>query len=142
LEMVRALGAERVIDYTKEDFTKGSDVYDLIIDTVGTHSLSEYRRVLTPRGALVMVGALSDEPWLGPLTGSIKAKIVAPFVSQQLIFFLAEITPADLENLAALMLAGKVTPVIDRRYPLNAVPQAMRYLEEGHARGKVVIDVE
>jgi NADPH:quinone reductase-like Zn-dependent oxidoreductase len=141
VDMVRAIGADRVIDYTKEDFTKRPEVYDVIIDTVGTHSLSDYRRALTPQGSLVIVGALSDEPWLGPLADTLKAKLVAPFVSQRVVFFLAQMKPEDLQTLRTLMEAGKVTPVIDRRYPLSEVPQAIRYLEQGHARGKVVIDV-
>jgi NADPH:quinone reductase-like Zn-dependent oxidoreductase len=141
LAMVRALGADRVIDYTQEDFTKASQRYDLIIDIVGTHSLSDYRRVLNPHGSLVIAGSLDKGRWLGPLTGSIDAWFYAQFVSQKVIFLFANLNPEDLYALRDLMQAGKITPVIDRRYALSEVPEAIRYLEQGHARGKVVIKV-
>jgi NADPH:quinone reductase-like Zn-dependent oxidoreductase len=141
LAMVRSLGADRVIDYTQEDFTKASQQYDLIIDIVGTHSLSDYRRVLNPHGSLVIVGSLDKGRWLGPLTGSIDVWLYAPFVSQKLIFMFADLNPEDLDVLRDLMQAGKITPVIDRRYALSEVPEAIRYLEQGHARGKIVIKV-
>ena len=140
--MVRSIGADDVIDYTHEDFTKGSQRYDLIIDNVGSHSLSEYRRVLTPHGALVMVGGPNNGAFLGPLSGSIKAMLVSPFVGQQLIFMLAKLNKDDLGTLGDLMQARKVTPVIDRRYKFSEVPEAIRYLEEGHARGKVVVNLD
>ena len=142
LTLVRSIGADHVIDYTREDFTQGSQHYDLILDNVGTHSLSEYRRVLNPQGALIMVGAQDKGKWLGPLSGSISAMLVAPFVSQKLVFMLAELKPDDLGTLRELMQAGKLRPVIDRQYRLSEVPEAIRYLEAGHARGKVVITVE
>jgi len=141
LAMVRALGADRVIDYTQEDFTKESQRYDLIIDIVGTHSLSDYRRVLNPHGLLVIAGSLDRGRWLGPLTGSIDAWLYAHFVSQQVIVLFAQLNPEDLDVLRDLMQAGKITPVIDRQYALSEVPEAIRYLEQGHARGKVVIKV-
>jgi NADPH:quinone reductase-like Zn-dependent oxidoreductase len=141
LAMVRSLGADRVIDYTQEDFTKESQRYDLIIDIVGTHSLADYRRVLNPHGSLVMAGSLDKGRWVGPLTGSIDALLYAHFVSQKLIFLLAHLNPEDLDVLRDLMQAGKITPVIDRQYALSDVPEAIRYLEQGHARGKVVITV-
>jgi NADPH:quinone reductase-like Zn-dependent oxidoreductase len=142
LAMVQAIGADHVIDYTKEDFTRGSQRYDLIIDNVGTHSLSDYRRVLAPHGALVMVGGPNEGVWIGALSGSIRAMIVSPFVPQKLVFLLAELSPADIGYLRDLLQAGKITPVIDRRYPLRELPEAIRYLEQGHARGKVAIDVD
>jgi NADPH:quinone reductase-like Zn-dependent oxidoreductase len=138
----RSLGADRVIDYTQEDFTKGSQRYDLIIDNVGSHSLSEYRRVLTPQGMLVIVGGPSDDPWLGPLSTSIKAALVDPFVSQKLSFFMADLNQTDLGTLGQLAATGKLTPVIDRRYPLSDTAAAIRYVEEGPARGKVVITLD
>ena len=141
LALVRSIGAVQVIDYTKEDFTEGSQRYDLIIDTVGTHSMWDYRRVLKPDGTLVMVGALDKGRWLGPLWGSAKAWLMSPFVSQKFIFFLADLDQADLGVLRDLMEAGKVTPVIDRTYALSETPAAMGYLEQGHARGKVVVTV-
>jgi NADPH:quinone reductase-like Zn-dependent oxidoreductase len=138
-EMVKSIGADRVIDYTQEDFTQGSARYDLIIDTVGNHSLSEIRRVLTPNGALVIVGGPSDNAWIGPLTGLIKATLMAPFVSQKMIFMLAQANKDDLEILRDMMQTGKLTPVIDKRYKLSETAQAIGYLEKGHARGKVIV---
>jgi NADPH:quinone reductase-like Zn-dependent oxidoreductase len=140
--MVKSIGADHVIDYTKEDFTQGSVRYDLIIDNVGNHTLSEYRHVLTPNGALVMVGGPSDNSWLGPLTTSVKAYFVSPFVKQKMIFMLAQENKDDLNVLSDLMQAGKLTPVIDRRYPLAETAQAISYLEQGHAKGKVIITVD
>ena len=140
--MVRSIGADRVIDYTREDFTRRPERYDSIIDTVGTHSLSDYARVLNPKGSLVIVGGPSDEPWLGPLSLLIEAKLAAPFFSQRFVFFLAQIRQSDLDVLRELLQAGKITPVIDRRYPLADTAAALRYLELGHARGKVIISVE
>jgi NADPH:quinone reductase-like Zn-dependent oxidoreductase len=142
LAMVRSIGADHVIDYTREDFTQGSLRYDLIVDNVGTHSLSQYRRVLNPQGALVMVGGPNDGRWIGPLSASIKAMLVGPFVSQKLVFIIAKLNQDDLGVLRDLMLTGKLTPVIDRRYKLSETAEAIRYLEEGHARGKVVITLE
>jgi NADPH:quinone reductase-like Zn-dependent oxidoreductase len=142
LAMVRSIGADHVIDYTREDFTQGSVRYDLIVDNVGTHSLSDYRRVLNPQGALVMVGGPNDGRWIGPLSSSIKAMLVAPFVSQKMVFILAQLKQADLGVLRDLMQTGKLTPVIDRRYKLSETAEALSYLEEGHARGKVVITMD
>lgn len=142
VELVRAIGADHVIDYTQEDFTQSEQRYDLILDNVGNHSLSEYRRVLKPKGTLVMVGGPSGDPWIGPLAQPIKAMFVSPFVSQELVMFLAELNQKDLEFLSDLMQAGKVTPVIDKRYALSEAPAAIGYLEEGRARGKVVVNME
>ena len=142
VEMVKSIGADHVIDYTKEDFTHGSEHYDLIIDNVGNHTLSELRHVLTPNGALVMVGGPSDNAWLGPLTGSVNAYFVARFVSQKLIFILADANQDDLNVLRDLMQAGKLIPVIDRRYTLAETAQAIGYLELGHAKGKVIVTVD
>jgi NADPH:quinone reductase-like Zn-dependent oxidoreductase len=141
LAMVRSLGADRVIDYTQEDFTMGSQRYDLIIDIVATHSLSDYRRALNPHGSLVIVGSLDRGRWLGPLAGTIDAWLYSPFISQKLIFLFAHLNPEDLDVLRDLMREGKITPVIDRQYTLSEVPEAIRYLEQGHARGKVVVTV-
>jgi NADPH:quinone reductase-like Zn-dependent oxidoreductase len=141
LGLVRSIGADQVIDYTHEDFTKLSQQYDLIIDTVGTHSPSDYRRVLKPNGALVILGSQDKGRWLGPMWGLISAKLYSPFVSQKFLSLLAELNPKDLDTLRDWMQAGKVTPVIDRRYALSEVPEAIRYLEQGHARGKVIITV-
>jgi NADPH:quinone reductase-like Zn-dependent oxidoreductase len=142
LDLVRSIGADEVIDYTHEDFTQASQRYDLIVDTVGTHSLSDYRRVLKPDGALVIVGSLDKGRWLGPMSGLIDAKLYSSFASLKVVFLLAELNPEDLDTLRDWMQAGKVTPVIDRRYALSEVPEAIRYLEQGHARGKVIVTVD
>ena len=142
VEMVKSIGADHVIDYTKEDFTHGSARYDLIIDNVGNHTLSEYRHVLTPKGTLVIVGGPSDDSWLGPLTTLVGAYFVAPFVGQKMTFMLAQANKDDLDVLRELMQAGKLTPVIDRHYTLAETAQAIGYLEQGHARGKVIIAVD
>src|SRR2546422_2356566 len=140
--MVRSIGADHVIDYTQEDFTKGEQRYDLILDNVGNHSLLQYRRALTPKGIFVIVGGPNSGQWIGPMVTPIKALMLSPLVSQKFAPFLAELNQEDLAIIRDLMQAGKVTPVIDRRYKLSEVPAAIRYLEEGHARGKVVIAVE
>jgi NADPH:quinone reductase-like Zn-dependent oxidoreductase len=142
VDMVRALGADHVVDYTKEDFTQGTQRYDLIFDTVGNHSMSDYRRVMNPKAVFVIVGAPSDDPWLAPLTTMLKAPMIELFVSQKFGMMMADLNQKDLTTITELMQAGKVTSVIDRRYPLTQVPEAIRYLEAGHARGKVVIDVD
>jgi NADPH:quinone reductase-like Zn-dependent oxidoreductase len=139
--MVRSIGADHVIDYTKEDFTQGSQRYDLILDAVGSHSLLEYKRVLNPDGVLVIVGGSNTGRWVGFLIAPLEALVLSRFTSQKFEPFLAELKPEDLATLADLMQAGKVTPVIDRRFPLSEVAAAMRYVEAGHAQGKVVIDV-
>jgi NADPH:quinone reductase-like Zn-dependent oxidoreductase len=138
-EMVRSLGADRVIDYSQEDFTKCGQRYDLIVDNVGTRSLRHLRRVLTPKGTLVVVGARKSDWLLALFALPLKARLVSPFVGQRMIFFIAKLRNADLVVLKELIEAGKVTPVIDRTYPLSEVPEAIRYVESGHARGKVVI---
>src|SRR6266404_8079553 len=138
--MVRSIGADHVIDYTKEDFTEGAQRYDLILDNVGNRSLLENRRVLKPKGKYIMVGGPSGR-WIDPLPRALDAFLLSRFVSQDMTMFLAELNKEDLTILRDLMQAGKVTPVIDRRYRLSEVPEAIRYLEAGHARGKVVVTV-
>lgn len=140
--MVRSIGAHHVLDYTQENFTKSGQRYDLIVDTVGNHSLSDTRRALTPQGTLVLVGGPDTGGWLGPLTDVFKVVVLSRFVSHKLRPFLARLSKQDLIVLQQLLQAGKVTPVIDRRYPLRDVAGAVRNLEEGHARGKVVISIE
>ena len=140
--MVRSIGADHVIDYTQEDFTESGQRYDLILDTVGNHPLLEYGRVLSPKGVVVLVGAPNEGRWIGGLATLLKALMLSPFVSQKFVPFLAELNKEDLTTLRDLVQAGKVTPVIDRRYKLGEVPAAIQYLEEGHARGKVVISLE
>jgi hypothetical protein len=142
--MVRSIGADQVIDYTREDFTKSDQRYDLILDNVGNHSLLEYRSVLKPKGILVTVGGGGpDDRWFGTFfSRPIKAFILSPFVSQKFEMLLAELNKEDLTVLSDLMQAGKLKPIIDRRYSLSEVPEALGYLEKGHARGKVVITVD
>jgi NADPH:quinone reductase-like Zn-dependent oxidoreductase len=143
-DMVRALGANRVIDYTKEDFTESGTLYDVILDNVGNRSLSEFRHLLKPEGKYVMIGGggPNDGRWIGPMGRPVAAFVSSPFVSQDMGMLLAQLNKKDLIVLGELMQAGKVTPVIDRTYRLSETPTAIRYLEEGHARGKVVIDLE
>jgi NADPH:quinone reductase-like Zn-dependent oxidoreductase len=145
VDLVRSIGADHVIDYTKEDFTKTDQRYDLIFDLVGNHSFSERRRILNPNGICVMAG-LGGAGWhegfatrlLGELNGYLRSR----FVSQKFIAYIAQFNKQDMTFLADLMQSGKITPVIDRTYKLNQTADALRYLEQGHARGKVVINLE
>ncbi len=139
VDMVRSIGANHVVDYTQEVFTKSGQQYDLIFDTVGNHTLSDIRHALTTEGILVLVGGPDKGRWLGPLSGLLNVVVLSWFVSQKLLPFLAHLSKADLIVMQEFLEARKITPVIDRSYPLSDVPEAIRYLEEGHARGKVVI---
>jgi NADPH:quinone reductase-like Zn-dependent oxidoreductase len=139
VDMVRSIGADHVIDYTQEDFTQNGQRYDLIFDLVGNRSLSKCRRVLDPNGILIIVGAPNNGLWLGPMKRALHATVISRFVSQRMLMFIALTNKKDLLVMEELLISGKVTPIIDRRYPLCEVPQAIRYLEEGHARGKVII---
>jgi NADPH:quinone reductase-like Zn-dependent oxidoreductase len=141
VDMVRSIGADHVIDYTRDDFADGPQLYDLILDTAGNRSLSHLRRALTPQGTLVIVGAETGGRWLGGSDRQIRALMLSPFVSQNLRPFIAQASKEDLVVLAELIEAGKVAPVIDSTYPLSETPGAIRYIEAGHARGKVVITV-
>jgi NADPH:quinone reductase-like Zn-dependent oxidoreductase len=141
VNMVRSLGANRVIDYTQEDFTESGHRYDLILDCVGNHSLLACKRVLNPKGICVVVTG-PDGLWLGPVARMLNALLLSPFVSQDFVPFIAKPGKEDLAMFLELMETGKMTPVIDRRYRLSDVPEAMRYLEEGHARGKVIITLD
>jgi NADPH:quinone reductase-like Zn-dependent oxidoreductase len=142
VDLIRSIGADHVIDYTHEDFTKGTQRYDLILDNVATHSLLEYKRVLNPNGIYVMIGSANSGNWFGWLTIPLEGLVLSPFMSEKFGMVLAELNKEDLAKLAALMQSGKVTPVIDRRYKLSEAAEALRYLEQGHARGKVVVDVQ
>ena len=144
VDMVRSLGADRVIDYTREDFTKSSERYDVIIDNVANHSLLENRRVLKPKGIYVLIGGggPSEQGLIGPLAKPIKAMLLSPFVSQKMGMMMADPSNKDLTILGDMMQSGKLKPVIDRTYKLSEVPEAIRYLEQGHARGKVIITLE
>lgn len=139
VDLVRSLGADRVVDYTQEDFTRTGQRHDLMVDMIGNRSLTEIRRVLAPKGTLVVVGGPSTGRWLGPAASMLKFLVRGLFVSQQVTPMLAKDTKADLAVLGELLSSGKLTPVIDRTYQLNEAPEAIGYLETGHARGKVVI---
>src|SRR5438874_3559702 len=145
IDLVRSIGADHVIDYTKEDFTKGTQRYDVIFDNVGNHSFSDRRRVLTPNGICVLAGiggaGLHPEMW-GRIVGTFKASLLSRFVDQKFVRYVTTMNKEDLTVLSDLMQTGKVTPAIDRTYKLSETAEAMRYFEEGHARGKVVIAVE
>jgi NADPH:quinone reductase-like Zn-dependent oxidoreductase len=142
VDMVRSIGAAHVIDYTREDFTKDGQRSNLIFDCVGNHSLSACRRALNPKGILVMVGDQSGRGMMGLFARLITALVLSRFVSQKLVTFLARPNKEDLAIMHDLMESGKVTPAIDKCYGLSETPEAIRYLEKGHARGKVVIAVD
>ena len=145
LDMVRSIGADHVIDYTKDDFTKIDQRYDLIFDLVGNHSFSERRRILNPNGICVMAG-IGGAGWhdgIGKrLAGELNAYVASRFVSQKFISYIAQFNKKDMMVLADLLQSGKVTPVIDRTYKLSETADALRYLEQGHARGKVVVTLD
>ncbi|MEZ5566676.1 MAG: NAD(P)-dependent alcohol dehydrogenase [Gammaproteobacteria bacterium] len=141
LDMVRSIGADHVIDYTQEDFSRGSQRYDLIIDNVGNHTLGDIRRALTADGILVSVGAPSTDPWIGPLMTPLKILLLSPLVDQKLRSLMAGLRQDDLNVLGKMMEDGLLIPVIDRRYSLRETPAAIRYVESGRARGKVVVDL-
>jgi NADPH:quinone reductase-like Zn-dependent oxidoreductase len=140
VELVRSLGADRVIDYTGEDFTQDSERYDLLLDNVGNRTLSAMKRVLSPNGKCVMTGAPKE--FRRVFTRMFKAFAWSPFLRQKFQFFIANVNRDDLMTLSGLIEAGKVTPVIDRRYPLTQTADAIAYVEEGHARAKVLITFE
>jgi NADPH:quinone reductase-like Zn-dependent oxidoreductase len=140
VDLVRSLGADKTIDYTVEDYTRSPAQYDVIIDMVGNHSLLANRRALRPNGIYVMVGGPSGR-WLAPLDRVIGMYLLSPFVRQELGFFIARLNGGDLATLRDLMQRGAVTPVIDRRYPLTEIREAISYLETGRARGKVVVAI-
>lgn len=139
VEMVRSIGADHVIDYTQEDFTRTEQRYDLMLDTVGNRSMSECRRVLTPKGTYGAVGA-GEGRWLGPMKQQLKAALLSPLVSQKMAA-VNDKPNKDLNFLNELLEAEKVTPVIDKTYSLSEASEAIRYLEKGHVRGKVVISL-
>jgi NADPH:quinone reductase-like Zn-dependent oxidoreductase len=141
VDLVRSLGADQVVDYTRDDFADGRQRYDLILDIGGNSSLARLRRALTPKGTLVIVGGETGGRWLGGTDRQIRALMLSRFVGQKLGTFVSSENHGDMLVLKELIEAGKVTPVIDRTYPLSEAPQAIRYVEQGHARGKVVITV-
>jgi NADPH:quinone reductase-like Zn-dependent oxidoreductase len=141
VDLVRSIGADHVIDYTHEDFAEGERLYDVILDTGGHSSLSRLRRALAPKGTLVIVGTETDGRWFGGFDRSIRAMLLSRFVGQKLIAFVNSENHEDMIVLKGMIEAGKVTPVIDRTYPLSEAPKAIHYLVEGHVRGKVAITV-
>ena len=143
VELVRSIGADNVIDYTREDYASNGKQYDLIFDLVANHSFAEHRRALTPRGIYIGAGMIG----LGGSTRRLLMRLIPElikwrFVSQKSVSLMARLDQKDLDIIGALIAEGKVTPVIDRRYSLNETPDAVRYLEQGHARGKVIIDLD
>ncbi len=141
VDLVRSIGADHVIDYTREDFTRSGQRYDLLFDLVGNHSLSECRRALNPSGVYLASFGQPEHRWLGPFAHLVKMAVLSRLVSQRLVSFTTKRTRAVLLDLKELIEAGKLTPVIDRTYSLSEAAEAMTYLEAGHARGKVVITV-
>ena len=142
VDLARSLGADRVVDYTKEDFTQLGERHDLMLDIAGSRPFRQFRRVLTPEATVVIVGAkFPSNKGLGPLSHVIGTRLASVGRSQTVKFFIAKINQEDLGFLEELLEAGKVKSVIDRRCELSQVPDAVRYLGEGHARGKVIITV-
>src|SRR5215213_751494 len=139
VELVRSLGADHVIDYTREDFTRSDRRYDVILDVAGSRRWRECKRVLKPEATIVLIGGPKTNRLLGPLMHVITVKIGAAGRSQKAVFFIAKLNARDLAALGELLDSGKVTPVIDRRYELSEIREAFRYLGEGHARGKIVV---
>lgn len=139
VDLVGSLGADRVIDYTQEDFTRRGERHDVMLDIAGSRSFFAFRRVLTPDAIVVAVGAPMSNKGLGPLKHIVATRLAAIGRSQTLTFFIAKIEQEDLAFMGELLAAGKVRSVVDRRYELSRVPDALRYLGEGHARGKIVI---
>jgi len=144
VELVRSLGADHVIDYTREDFTATGRQYDVVMDNVANRRLLEVRRVLKPAGKHILIGGGGPEvnPWYGAFKAPLKALFISPFVEQDIGMFISHHSSEDLATLAQLMQEGKLTPVIDRSYPLSEIVEAMRYLEAGRARGKVIITID
>jgi NADPH:quinone reductase-like Zn-dependent oxidoreductase len=140
VELVKSLGAADVIDYTSVDFARRPQKYDVVVDTIGNRSLRDLRRALKPSGTLVVAGGGGGK-WFRPLALLLKTVIVAPFVRQRLVGVMATVTSGNLDALSALVLSGDVVPLIDRTYALGETADAVGYVEEGHARGKVIITV-
>jgi NADPH:quinone reductase-like Zn-dependent oxidoreductase len=140
VDMVRSIGAEQVIDYTQEDFTKGAERYDLIVDIAGNRPLSDLKRALTSKGTLVLAGGRGG-PWLLGMGRTIRGLMWSPFLSQNMRFFVSFPNTEDLVVLKEFLESGKITPVIDRTYPLSETPEALAYVDEGHTQGKTVITV-
>ncbi|MEO8062971.1 MAG: NAD(P)-dependent alcohol dehydrogenase [Pseudomonadota bacterium] len=142
VELVRSLGADHVIDYTRENFTESKEQYDVILDNVGNQPFLDLKRVVKPQGVIVTISGPKDNAFLGPMTRIIKQKMLAPFIDQRLVFFVADVDAPDLEYLAGLMRDGKLKTAIDRRYPLEKAGEALDYIGSQRARGKVIVTVD
>jgi NADPH:quinone reductase-like Zn-dependent oxidoreductase len=140
-DLVRSIGADHVVDYTREDFADGRNRYDVILDIAGQRSLSHLRRALTREGTLVIVGGEGGGKWLGGVDRQLRALVLSPFVRQKLGTWISTEREEDLETLRGLLEAGEITPIVDRTFPLGEVAEAIRYMRKGRARGKVVITV-
>src|SRR3954447_12625915 len=141
VDAIRALGADHVVDYTRDDFADGEHRYDVILDIGGNRRLAHLRRALTPRGRLVIVGGETDGRWLGGVDRQLRALLLSPFVGQKLGTFVASENAEDLMALGGLIDSGQLLPTIDRSYPLDELAAAIRYMLDGHARGKIVVTV-
>jgi len=141
VDLVRSIGADHVIDYTRDDVADGRQHYEVILDIGGNRPLSHLRRALTRQGTLVLVGGESGDRWTGGMGRQVLAVATSAFSRQNMRMFINKERSADLQYLTELIDAGKVTPIIDRTYPLRQTPEAILYLEEGHSRGKIVITV-
>ncbi len=141
VDLVRSIGADHVIDYTREDFTESRRRYDLILELADSRSLSEHRKVLEPKGTLVLSSGVGGR-WLGPIGRMIKAVVMSPFVSQTVRVLTIKTTPSDLDVLRELIESGDVEPVIDKTFPLAATPDAVGHVERGHTQGKTIISMQ
>jgi NADPH:quinone reductase-like Zn-dependent oxidoreductase len=141
MDLVRAIGADHVVDYSRDEIGSGEHHYDVILDIAGNRGLSQLRRALTPKGTLVVVGGETAGRWLGGADRQIRALLLSPFVHQRLCTFVASETSGDLATICDLIQSGQLKPAIDRVYPLSEVALAIRHLIEGHTRGKVVITI-
>jgi NADPH:quinone reductase-like Zn-dependent oxidoreductase len=142
VDTARSIGADEVVDYTCEDFTRSGRRYDLALDVAGSRSWSELKRVLAPRATVVIAGAPKGNRLLGPLSHVIRMRLAAVRSSQKAVFFIAKLTREDLETIGELLASGQVVPVVDKTYSLDEVRDAFRHLGEGHAQGKVVVNVD
>lgn len=142
VDMVASLGADRVLDYRTSDFTTEAARYDVIIDTVGNRDLRDLERVLTTNGVAVIIGGTGRDPWIGVFSVPLKIATWGRFADRPFKFFIARMEAGDLQYLAGLMSSGRMKSVVDRAYPLAQVPEAVAYVEEGHARGKVIIELD
>lgn len=142
VELVRSLGADHVVDYTREDFTQRAERYHLILDNIGNRALLDLKGILQPNGRVVIVGGPKDDPWIGPLMGPIKGVVISRFGDEQFVSFIADVNEPDLRLLANFAREGKMKSAIDRRFRLDEVPAALAYIGSRRARGKVVVNMD